>query len=273
VAEKNTLFYLIGFQRSGTTLLCHLLDKHPAVVCAEEPEVSKRIVYRQDGLLRDVDFDSIKQSLDFYHVLPSDYLALVEKYLSKELTADEFLRRCYHLFNTKDAAVEGAKEVCDLVAFRYNYMKELLSFHGKNVKFVFIKRDIKGVVNSFIKLGFFPPGKHKINNFNLRRFAKQYVKCLNYIIRSLPAASTHSLTFEDLMHDPYNTLIEIFKFLDVDYSYDLVHDILQKPSRGIRQVYNGLEQKVMEGWRKNLNSKQINWLDKLYSRKAIRRES
>ena len=117
--DKSKLFYLTGFQRSGTTLLCHLLDKHPEIVCAEEPEISKRVVYRQYSLLKDPDFDSIKKSLDFYKVPVGRYLELVDTFLANGIDEDAFLRTCYELFNNKNAHWVGAKEVMDLTADRY----------------------------------------------------------------------------------------------------------------------------------------------------------
>ncbi len=267
---ENNLFYLIAFQRSGTTLLCHLLDKHREIVCIEEPEVSKRIVYRQYDLLRDVNFDSIKKSLDFYQVSTQQYLELVEEYLNNHLDHDLFLRSCYHLFNKKVAKIEGAKEVCELTSYKYDYIRKLISFHKGKAKFIFIERDIKGVVNSFMKLGFFPPGKRRITNFNFKRFAKKYIECLNYTERNLPQEMTHHLTYEDLILQPEKTLREIFRFLEVDLSLSTVEAILNTPSRGMRQVYSGLKREISLEWQKKLSKKQIVWLNNLYSNKRLR---
>ena len=262
--ETKELFYLIAFQRSGTTLLCHLLDKHPQVVCAEEPELSKRIVFKQNELLKDVNFDSIEKSMAFYGVEPKEYSDLVNKYIKGELNTDIFLRSCYHLFNNKSAKVEGAKEVCDLTAFKYDYMRKLLSFHNGNAKFVFIERDIKGVVNSFIKMGFFSPGKRKINNFNFKRFAKQYLECVNYIEKCLSGKKVCYITFEELMAFPQEKLKDIFDFLGVDSSVETVKHILETPSRGIRQIYKGITPSIASSWRDRLTDRQVEWLDKIY---------
>ena len=64
-------------------------------------------------------------------------------------------------------------------------------------------------------------------------------------------------------------LEEIYKFLNVDFSATVVTEILNTPSRGIRQVYNGLKKEISLDWQKNLNEKQIAWLDKLYSNKRL----
>ncbi len=177
--ENTQLFYLVGFQRSGTTMACHLLDKHPEVVCCEEPETTKRIVFRQFDLLADAEFDSVRKLLDYYSVEASADKQLVGKYVRGEMQPDVFLKSCYSLFNKKGAKCVGAKEVFDLTSRRFDYAKRLMSFHGENAKFVYLERDIRGVVCSFMKLGLFPPGKRTPNRTNLRRFTRQYIECLN----------------------------------------------------------------------------------------------
>ncbi len=266
---SESLFYLLGFQRSGTTLLCHLLDRHPDVLCVDEPELSKLIVFGKYDVLQNVHFPSLKGALDFYSVKPEEFTELAEKYVRQNIDADMFLRRSYHLFNRKGARREGVKEVCDLTSFRYQYLRKLISFHGNDVKFVFIERDIKGVVNSFVKLGFFTPGKRKITDWNMKQFAKKYVQCVNDMEKLLPRGNTYYLTFEDFMRHPEEKLKDIFSFLNVDFSLHLVRSILDTPSQGIRQNYKGLRKGIPSGWQENLNEKQINWLEKLYEKKRV----
>lgn len=109
----DTLFYIIGFQRSGTTVLSHLLDKHPQVLCLDEPEISKRIVFKQYDLMCDIEFDSIVKPLKYYNTSSEKYLQLVDKYISSDIETDDFLKLVYGLFNNKGASIVGSKEVCD----------------------------------------------------------------------------------------------------------------------------------------------------------------
>lgn len=264
---KNNLFYLIGFQRSGTTLLCHLLDKHPEIVCAEEPELSKRLVFEQFQLLQDPEFDSIKKSLDFYGIPARKYTELVDSYLNSGCNEDEFLRSAYALFDHNGALQVGAKEVMDLTSVQFDYFPKLIRFHQFDLKIVFIERDIKGVVNSFIKLGFFPPGKKRTNMFFLKRFAKKYVKTLNIIEGDLSRVPTHFLTYEDLIANPGQELKKIYTFLEADSSDKVLDMILNTESRGIRNHYKGIKQGLGLGWQKSLSPKQVVWLDKLYRKK------
>lgn len=219
--------------------------------------------------MKDTGFDSIKKSLGFYNVEPERYIDLVEEYLNGKIDEDYFLKTCYSLFNKKGAKYIEAKEVCDLTSYKHDYLRKLISYHNGKTKFVFIERNIRGVVSSFIKLGFFPPGKRRLCNLNLKRFAKQYIKCMNYIDENLPKNNTHFLTFEDLMLYPYKELSKIFNFLGVNSSPEIVDKILNTPSRGIRQNYTGLQEKTADGWQINLTEKQIVWLDRLYNNKRV----
>lgn len=267
MTRGENLFYLTGFQRSGTTMLSHLLDKHPEIVCADEPELSKRIVYKQFDVLKDTGFDSNKKMLDLYNVDHGRYLELVNEYIDRVITENAFLKRSYSLFNNKNANYIGAKEVCDLVAFKYDFIRKLTSFHNTGTKYIFIERDIKGVVNSFIKLGSFPPGKKRLSTFNLKRFAKKYVKCINYIDKHLSGKNALYLRFEDLMLRPEDEMKRIYDFLGVDSGAGTIDRVLNKPSRGARQKFNGIKKHKSDAWQEHLSKKDIIWLDKVYRKK------
>ncbi|MBN1257434.1 MAG: sulfotransferase, partial [Planctomycetes bacterium] len=177
---RDGLFYLLGFQRSGTTLLASWLDRHPDIVCVEEPELCKDLLYRRKELLLDTSQDSLRKMLDYYHIPDEIYLTLARRYLEGKLTQDRFLRQAYQLCNRKSATCVGAKEVCDVSAFKHGFLPSLFDYHqGTIPKFIFLERDIQGVVASFNKLGFYPPNKRLLTRKNLRRFASDYVKCIN----------------------------------------------------------------------------------------------
>ena len=266
--NQDNLFYLIGFQRSGTTLLSHLLDKHPQILCIDEPEISKRIVFKQYDLLRDITFDSIKKSLEYYNVDPACYSELVDRFLARDIDEHSFLMNSYALFDKKNALRVGVKEVCDLTSLRHDYLRKLISFHRGRFKIILIQRDIKGVVCSFMKLGFFPPGKRKVNGFNLKRFAKQYIKALNYINKNIRGKEVYSVSFESILLEPKNELQGVCLFLGVDSSDQVMTDLLRSRSRGTRIKYDGIRTEVRWGWKEMLRRKEIGWLNRLYDKKV-----
>src|SRR3972149_4200397 len=80
-------FYILAFQRSGTTLLSYLLDAHPEVVCVDEFELGKRLIYGQPELLADVTFSTNRQGLGPYGVPAEEYGALCASFLSRAIGA------------------------------------------------------------------------------------------------------------------------------------------------------------------------------------------
>lgn len=267
----ENLFYIISFQASGTTLLANLLDQHPEILCLDEPEISKHIVYRRPERLENC--ETARMVFEFYGVDFSDYQKLVKTYRVGEINEDVFLRRSYRLANHKQASCTGAKEVCDLSIMKYDYVRKLMDFHAWKAKFIFIERDLKGVVSSFLKLGFYPPGKHRLSRFNMWRFARNYLACINYIDSQLSTAETYFLTFEELMDAPDVQLKSIFDFLSVDSSEETIRRILTKPSRGVRQDFNGIIKEKSSDWESRLGKFDIRWLDQLYKRKRKRKHT
>ena len=156
-----SVFYITGFQRSGTTLLAYLLDRHPDVLCADEPEFAKRIIYGQKEKLSDLNNDSIRKNLDFYGADKDKYLELVREFRSGTLSESDFLLKAYQLLNVKHAAVTGVKEVVDLASIKFDFLNRLVGIHPSDTKYIFIERNLNGIVSSFEKLGFFLLGRCK----------------------------------------------------------------------------------------------------------------
>jgi hypothetical protein len=259
--NSNKLFYLTGFQRSGTTLCCQLLDKHPEILCADEPEFVKRIFYNQQEKLNDPKNDSIMKNLEFYNVEFKDYLKIVKQFTDGDISNHNFLTSCYSLMNTKNAPLIGAKEVIDIVSDNFNFIDSLIATHPSETKYIFIERDIKGVIASFIKMGFFPPGKRRINNFNLAKFAKKYRKIIKHAKSVMPQEKTLYITFEKLLTQPEKMMKKIYTFLDVNSKPELISEILTTPRNGVRNRYSAINENIKDNWKQILTEKQIKMLD------------
>src|SRR3990172_4341282 len=100
-ARTSNVFYVLGFQRSGTTLLSYLLDAHPEVVCVDEFELGKRLIYGQPELLADVTYATNRQVLTHYGVPADDYRAVWASFRSGGMGARQFIERAHALCNRK----------------------------------------------------------------------------------------------------------------------------------------------------------------------------
>ena len=261
--KKENLFYLLGFQRSGTTLLSYLMDSHPDILCADEPEFAKRIIYNQHEKLSDLTNDSIRKNLDFYKADKAKYKALACEFRNGNLTEAEFLKSAYSLLNTKNAKRIGAKEVVDIASLKFDFPSRLIAIHQPGTKYIFIERDIKGVVSSFIKMGFFPPGKRRINNINLAKFAKKYRKIIKHAKSVIPQEKTLYITFEELLTQPDEMMKKIYTFLDVNSTPEMISEILTTPRNGVRNRYSAINENIKDNWKQILTEKQIKTLRKI----------
>ncbi len=154
-----TRFFLIGVQRSGTTLLDFLLNEHPEIVSVCEWEITLMLFAGQYKRLWDLEFDSFVKVFNDHNVDKEEYLALVRAFFNRNIKQDEFIRCAYDLcLHSEDLKAVGGKEAMGLPHYECRFMKKLRKTMNDDLKIIFMERDLKAVVNSFLKLGFFPPG-------------------------------------------------------------------------------------------------------------------
>ena len=261
-AKADNIFYILGFQRSGTTILCHLLDKHPEVSCANEPELSKTIVYGRVDKLEKIENHAINRCIEYHGAFPDEYLNLVGRYRNGELDEHAFLSSAYRLFAKPNSAMAGAKEALEIAAEKFSWLEKLVGIHsGMGVKYVFVERDIKDIVASFLTFGFFPPGKKKLNFRNMKQFVKSYFKIIDNAVALLEKKDVLFKRFEDIAAEPRKELSDIFEFLGVDASDETVAEVAETPSSGSQAEYRG-EFGPIRGNRALLPDKWEKWLER-----------
>ena len=229
----------------------------------ERAGVIEKIACGLTEKLLDTSNHSIARCLDYHSADGDDYLETAKNYIDGRLSEADFLASAYRLHSTKQTKTCGAKEVLDLATAKYDWLEKLLSWHeNRKVKYIFLERDIRGVTASFVKLGFFPPGKRKLNGWNMRKFAKAYAAILNTVVGGLRNENTLFLSFEKIVETPRAVFKKIFTFLDVEDGEKIVSDILDTPSEGSQASYSGQFDDIRESWRTVLTPKQADWLDR-----------
>ncbi|MBN2483462.1 MAG: sulfotransferase [Candidatus Omnitrophica bacterium] len=261
-------FFLIGFQRSGTTLLDYLLNAHPEVVSICEWELIPMIYSGSLHRLHDTDFDSFVKVKKNHNVDVEDYLRLLDTYRAKKISTHQFIEQACDLCVHDDKIkVVGAKEAIPLSRRKFRFMKKLYRDFGKCTDIVFIERDIKGIVNSYMKLGFLPVGNRKISEKNIKSFVKHYVKYMNHIDKILSLfPRTIYVRYRDLMDVPQNTLKMIFEFLGVASDDSTLDAIIKTPCRTSRVNFEGIVSERKEGWRVRLSSDMAGFIDVYYKK-------
>lgn len=267
--SKINRFFIIGPQRSGTTLLDYLVNEHPEVVSVCEWEITSMIFFNQKERLKDLSFDSFVKNIEDHNIDPRKYLELVDSYLELRIGIKEFVEKAYDLCIHSDTVKAiGAKEAISHTHYEYNYVNKLYHIFGDDIRIIFISRDAKGIVNSFLKLGYFPPGKMAPSDKNLKKFVREYVKLINGTDKAVSRFSYKLyITYEELLRKPNDTLKSIFSFLGVSQHESIISRILSTPKRTRRINFDGIRSENVDSWKEMLSDYHIEFIDKYYRKK------
>merc|ERR1719297_388092 len=201
--RQSPLIFIGGVPRSGTTLMRAMLDAHPDVRCGEETRVVPRLLQMRSHWKK-----SQKESMR----------------LEEAGLTDEVLASAISSFILEVVARHGepAPRLCNKDPFTLksgNYLRELFP----NSKFLFMVRDGRATVHSIISR------KVTITGFDL----KSYRQCLtkwNAAISAMDAqckelGDAHCLRvpYEQLVLHPRPMMEKILRFLDLDWTEDVLH--------------------------------------------------
>ena len=208
--QKDPVF-LIGFPRSGTTLLDTILRTHKSIQVIEEKSLVDELI---NHLNKSTGGEFLK-------------LNLIEKNLIKELRSFYFERR-------KDfVSYENKTIVVDKMPLNIFYIPELKKIFP-NSKFIFAMRNPCDVVLSCFMQPF-QPNEAMNNFFNLEDTAKFYDLVMKLWKKYCDTfnLNLNILKYEDVVNNFDYTLKNLLKFLEVPWSDDLRNFYLTASKRGI----------------------------------------
>lgn len=208
-------FFIIGFQRSGTTLLRLMLDSHPAVaVPLDAVGLWARYAVRLDaefgGLSTDDDLRRLVEAL-----LAEERIRLWDVDLSSERIRSSVGERSFpaviDAFNTAYAAAKskrrwGSKDPGDMRRIH------LIDGWFPRSRFVHILRDGRDACASLVAQDFGPD-----DLLSCADAWREEVWWVRRIGRLLGPARYHELRYEDLVTDPEAVLRPLCAFLSLDF--------------------------------------------------------
>lgn len=211
------VFFIVGRERSGTTLLQMLLDNHPSVVMPTESPFIKHL-YRKYAKR---DTWSEKIILEFYKdLLDEPYLSLWdidrEKLKASLLALGEkasFASLCktVYLHSLSAKGKHNVQLIGDKNPQYSLFIPQLIGVFP-NAKFIFITRDHRDQVMSMMKVNF----EKKIVAslaYRWKHFNREIDKC-----RKKYPGQFYSLKYEDLVQRPQEQLKAITQFLGIGYT-------------------------------------------------------
>lgn len=214
-------FFILGFSRSGTTLFRHILNVHPNLAVVEEPHYWVKYYENIDlfgDLNNDVNLVRLLKSIFSTGRFKSHGLDIeIDNTLIEAINPRTYSRVIDVLF-AKYAKQNGKPRwSVDNPSDIAKIPKVLELF--PDAKFIFLIRDIRGVVGSSIQvLG--------NDDFNYYKFGQGWIEGIELFkknVSNLPEDRWLIVRYEDLVSNPDSTLRLVCKFIDEPYSERLIN--------------------------------------------------
>ena len=228
---KDPIF-LIGFPRSGTTLLDTILRSHPLVDVLEEKPIIDKYIEKLENKI-DSKFDILK---------------FANSSLKKEMRKFYFDQRNKYLNDNN-------KIIIDKMPLNIIYVGEIIRYFP-NAKFILAIRHPNDCILSCFMQNFLL--NHAMANFlNLKDSAKLYdsVMKLWEIYKSKFSIDFHTIKYEDLISNFEGSISDLLKFLDLSWSDEVSEFYKTSQKRGMiatpsyNQVNQPLYSKSIGRWK------------------------
>ncbi len=248
---QQQLFFILGRERSGTTLLCNLLNNHPEVfVPPESPFISflaskyagKKTIYAKEFIE-----DLYKEPyFNLWKVDKEDLLASLKKASKPDFTT--FCKIVLQAKTNKNPACIGDKNPTHSVFARQLQKK------FPEAKFIWLIRDYRAQVNSMLKVNF-----EQKNCTSLSIRWKKYNQEIYKIYKKNPA-KVCLVRYEDLVSIPSKKLKEISAFLGIEFLENLTinHNHQQQfiPEHH-KSLKKALNTNAVSSWKEELSKEEI----------------
>ena len=220
----NDPVFLIGFPRSGTTLLDTILRCHPSIDVLEEKPIIDKYVEKLEKKI-DSKFENLKS---------------LNTSIKKEMRNFYFDQRSKYLSNDQKSII------IDKMPLNIIYVGEIFQFFPK-AKFILAIRHPSDCVLSCFMQNFLL--NHAMANFlNLNDSAKMYDLVMNLwqIYTNKFSINFHTIKYEDLVLNFKNSVSSLLKFLDLSWSDDISEFYKTSKKRGIISTpsYNQVSQPI-----------------------------
>ncbi len=264
MASSSPIF-IVGANRSGTTLLRLMLNAHPRISIPDE------LVYFHPSLPADPhDWREPAMSNAEYQTFVRAFLhrnrealsplsmASLERAILEAGTPD--LRRPYETVLSTWTETHGKERWGEKTPGNLFYADVLLDMFPE-AQFIYVARDPRAGVNSMMKSSLFA-GDTVINALNRRKYM---TKGLAHLRASVPSKQWTPLRFEDLVQAPKETLQTLCAFLREDFDDGMLsyHENAQDfmKERALSQFNTAATQPVRpekaSSWRHSLTATQI----------------
>ena len=225
--KKKDPIFLIGFPRSGTTLLDTILRSHPSIKVIEELPILENIIGKLSKNING-DFNKLKN---------------INENLLTQLSNEYYENRTKIIKQEDDEKIYIDKMPLNIV-----YTGEILRIFP-NAKFILtLRHPYDCVLSSFMQP--FKINDAMANFLNLEDSANLYVKVMELWLKYLKSFSInfHSIKYENIVFDFDKTIRSIIEFLDLPWSENVLNfqdtaknrSLINTPSYNqvVKPIYN-----------------------------------
>ncbi|HEU4430059.1 MAG TPA: sulfotransferase [Myxococcota bacterium] len=226
--------FLLGAERSGTTLLRLMLDGHPQIAWPCEFDFALDWPAAEAGEWPDL--------IDYWSALAESRHARQMRIVIQAQLAFPELVRSLH------AQICGrtSKPIAGVTAHR-QFARVLRLW--PDARFVYLVRDGRDVARSRVEMGWAG------NVWAAASAWRETERDWRRLCAAVPAERRIEVRYEDLVRNPRGELTRICDFLDVDYSPGM----LEYPARS---TYEAPDPRVIARWRKKLSVRELTWLER-----------
>ena len=248
--KQNDPTFLVGFPRSGTTLLDTILRTHNSVEVIEEKPIVEEFVDNLKSKINN-DFTKLEKiNQKFYNEMRNIYFEKRNKYIK----------------------LDKNKIYVDKLPLNLIFIGEIYRFFP-NAKFIFaIRNPYDTVLSCFMQQ--FTPNEAMMNFTNLDDASKFYDLSMTLYKKyfELFKSNIYEIKYEDVVNDFDTSIKKLLKFLDLEWEESIKEFYITASKRGIistpsfNQVNKPIYKKSINRWKnyehkfKNIKPKLSKWI-------------
>jgi len=272
---NQTPFFILGTGRNGSTLLSCILNNHPNIFIPGEAYILVRMLFTSSfipiiGWEKFVK-DNIKRLQEKSINWKIDFLKLQDILLQ----SPEDMKNIHHFWNTANNNYGNSFGKTNFIwgdktPINTDYVKLVLK-HFPSAKFIFLMRDPRGVVNSYLKTNY----KKYISQVDFLLWKwKNRTELYQYLLKY--SQQIHLIKYEQFLESPLIETNKILDFLNVEKQDQILNNYHQNMSLlGIEQerihqnIHRQIDKNIAQNWQQELSSDLIKKINK-YLKKPMK---
>ncbi|OGL43654.1 MAG: hypothetical protein A2W05_08050 [Candidatus Schekmanbacteria bacterium RBG_16_38_10] len=264
--EQNPPVFILGVQRSGTTLLRLILNSHSDIAIPEEaaflrPIIKKKYIYNEisgKDLKRIYSYLKNSPHYALWNYDSSKFLNWLKKQHS--ISLKEFINNLFMSYAESEGKIRWGDKTPSL--FR---KVDLLYQLFPEAKFIHIVRDGRDVFDSRRRMD-----STKDNAAVMAIEWRYKIYKIERFLELLPPSNKYTLRYEDLLINPEETLKNLCGFMQVEYEPQM-RDFYRKSkyyvgSHHSKLIFKPITSENLQKWKKKLSEKEIKVFNLLANR-------